>query len=136
MTYRSASASPITEGQNENCSDQTSNLIDRRDKALIDRIVLRAWKVIIERISRNDAAHDTLVISEKKKSRSCNGRDEQTKWPAVETCIGPYCGNTSCSTRRHDMKKSQISISGPASMDRNTVAWWEMCKMFEKLGES
>ena len=102
-TYSSSSASSITERQNKDCSDQTSNLVDRRDKALIDRVVLRAWKVVVERIGRDDAAHDTLVISEKKKSCRCNGRDEQTKWPAIETCIGPHCGNASSSMRRrHD----------------------------------
>ena len=72
-TYSFPSPSTITKPQNEHRSQQTSDFIYSSHKTLIYGVVFRFWEVGVERVGRNDAGHDSLVITKEEEARCCYG---------------------------------------------------------------
>lgn len=83
--YHLATTKGITESQSANGTNQTSDLINSSDETLVDRVVLGFWEVVVERVSRNNTRHDTLIISEKQETSGSDNGDGHSKLASVKT---------------------------------------------------
>lgn len=78
-TNRSSATETITTPEDGKRAKQATNFVDGGDESLVNRVLMCFGEVLVELRGRDNATHDTLIVSEEQETRCCDNGDGETQ---------------------------------------------------------